>query len=389
MKSKLSRKLKVVLCLALAVATVLCVGVLTSADTVVAKIGDTGYATLADAIAAAEKDDTIVLADDIVLTENAGVTIPAGLTVTLDLNGHHLSNNITEAAASQVILNNGTLTIKDSSAGQTGSISTLSAPDSVGNWNISPRRNWQTVAVNNYGTLTLKSGKIVSTAAGGIAYAIDNMSGATLNVTGGTVETLGATEAIRMFVASTTSANTVNISGGTVTASGAVWIQACGKDGVAGVLNITGGVLNTKTGYRIVGFEADDPGTTLENVKVNVSGGKFSKSEEGTNTGYPFEIENFGGATATFDPSYIELTGGTFWLNAYNHVKNSKEGTLEDLCAKGYTVYENTPEEGWYTVKKTTEASADTVVAKIDETEYATLAEAIAAAKNDDTIVLA
>jgi len=67
----------------------------------VAKVGDTYYKTLADAVAAAD-NNTVTLLKDV----TAGITIPAGKTMTLDLNGKTLTN-----VNDHTILNNGNLTI--------------------------------------------------------------------------------------------------------------------------------------------------------------------------------------------------------------------------------------------------------------------------------------
>lgn len=79
--------------------------------TYVAKIGEAGYETLAEAIAAAESGDTITLLADITNTdytvENAiNIALPAG--VTLDGNNHTLSGNvkITVASAGGVTIKN-------------------------------------------------------------------------------------------------------------------------------------------------------------------------------------------------------------------------------------------------------------------------------------------
>ncbi len=77
----------------------------------VASIGMTGYESLADAIAAAEDDDTITLLKDIY--EN--VTIEAGQQITLDLKGKTLNGGTGTAVAT--ITNHGTLTINDSVGG--------------------------------------------------------------------------------------------------------------------------------------------------------------------------------------------------------------------------------------------------------------------------------
>ena len=76
------------------------------------------YGTLAEAINAAGNGDTVTLLKNV--TEN--VTIPAGKTITLDLNGFTLVNSATAqtntaADRKHTITNNGTLTIKDSVGG--------------------------------------------------------------------------------------------------------------------------------------------------------------------------------------------------------------------------------------------------------------------------------
>ncbi len=68
----------------------------------------------ADALkAAVENGGEVVLGGDI----KANVVIPEGKTVTLDLNGHTLTNN-----SDHTIINYGTLTVEDSSTGETGKV---------------------------------------------------------------------------------------------------------------------------------------------------------------------------------------------------------------------------------------------------------------------------
>ena len=71
---------------------------------IIAAIGSTGYKTLAEAVAAADNATVTLLKDT---TEN--VTIPAGATVTLDLNGKTLTN-----VSGHTITNNGNLTVTGS-----------------------------------------------------------------------------------------------------------------------------------------------------------------------------------------------------------------------------------------------------------------------------------
>lgn len=79
-----------------------------------AKIGEIEYATLTEAVDAANANDTIKILSD----ETGSVEIENGKIITLDLNGKTLTN--TEDA--NTITNNGTLEIVDSSADKTGKV---------------------------------------------------------------------------------------------------------------------------------------------------------------------------------------------------------------------------------------------------------------------------
>ena len=84
--------------------------------TAVAQIGEMAYASVQDAIDAAQTGDTVKLVKD--ATEN--VTIDASKQITLDLNGHTLNGGTGTAKAA--ILNKGNVTITDTSVGKTGTI---------------------------------------------------------------------------------------------------------------------------------------------------------------------------------------------------------------------------------------------------------------------------
>ena len=84
--------------------------------TAVAQIGETAYASVQDAIDAAQADDAVKLLKD--ATEN--ITVDASKQITLDLNGYTLNGGTGSAKAT--ILNKGNVTITDTSAGKTGTI---------------------------------------------------------------------------------------------------------------------------------------------------------------------------------------------------------------------------------------------------------------------------
>lgn len=83
---------------------------------IVATIGSDNYTTLPAAISAVQAGETIILLDDVHMNN---ATVSVGQTVTIDLNGHaiHGDSNV-------VFTNEGVLTIKDTSEGQTGVIDT-------------------------------------------------------------------------------------------------------------------------------------------------------------------------------------------------------------------------------------------------------------------------
>ena len=110
----------------------------------VAKVGDTYYKTLAEAVAAAD-NATVTLLKDV----TANVTIPEGKTITLDLNGKTLSGGKNNDKAA--LLNNGTVTIKDSSAAKTGTIKREDDADMTGT---------SYYVIKNLGTMTIEQANV-------------------------------------------------------------------------------------------------------------------------------------------------------------------------------------------------------------------------------------
>ena len=108
---------------------------------------------------------TITLTDDIAAgtltnpsTDTGIITIPAGKNITIDLAGHKISGSLVtdggSYARAHIILNNGTLTITDSSENHTGEIV-----------NTNTGSNDCTRTVENNGTLTITGGTISGTVA--------------------------------------------------------------------------------------------------------------------------------------------------------------------------------------------------------------------------------
>ena len=129
----------------------------TLVDMPVAKIGNKYYATLAEAVAAAENGATITLLDNVELASTLTV---AGKSITLDLNGKTVSGTCNADQASLVYVeNNAALTVKDSASN--GKITYAKGTSGTG-WTVDVK-----------GAFTLESGTIELTGSWNIGYAVD------------------------------------------------------------------------------------------------------------------------------------------------------------------------------------------------------------------------
>ena len=115
---------------------------------IIAAVGGTKYASLADAVAAAN-GKTIKLLKDV--TEN--VTIPAGKTITLDLNGKNI-----EVTSGCAIVNKGTLTVTGSGNVKTSAASSAAVanfPDATANLNGGTYSSDDWYVIKNMGTMVI------------------------------------------------------------------------------------------------------------------------------------------------------------------------------------------------------------------------------------------
>ena len=192
---------------------------------------------------------TIKIGADMDFNGKDGVVIPEGKTVTIDLNGKKLSLN--KGDNKTIILNKGTLTIKDSSSEGTGLIESETA-------GLNPVRNMLGA------TLIIDGGTIRAKNSGG-RPALDNRGIATIN-DGAKLEHEGNPK----FNGTSAIINNVNddavltINGGTVT----------GDISARGTIIIKSGTLNGKILSVNLGKETYDP-------DVTISGGTFSEIPNG------------------------------------------------------------------------------------------------------------
>ena len=245
MKKILATILALVLALGLT-ATVWAADVSGSTSTKAAKIGDTEYDTLQAAIDAASGSETtvVVLLND--LTES--ITIDSGKNVTIDLNGHKLTNT----DGQHTITNNGTLTITATNGGTVDNVT------------------HQRAAIVNNGTATLNGGTYTRSkensdnnkedAKGNSFYTILSDNGAKMTINEGvTVTNVGHFSSMIRNGGTGASTSTMIINGGTFSGG----LNAI-KNDEAGVLTINGGDFSNTSQFVVMNWH-----------KTTINGGSF------------------------------------------------------------------------------------------------------------------
>ena len=277
----------------------------------VAKVGDTYYKTLADAVTAAD-NATVTLLKDV----TANVTIPADKTITLNLNGMTLTN-----VDDHTILNNGNLTITG-----TGRVDNIShakgalynkgtvvinggtfdrSKENGKTSNDSGSNSWYTI--KNVGSMTIHDGATVQTAGNNAALGkfsslVSNgyfntndyntnkgLEQPILTIDGGTfrggLNTIKNDDRARLTINGGTFSNyyqavvqnhnIAEITGGTFTAASdantetyGIYNCGCGADIDLGTLTVSGGTFTGAT-YAVAEVSS-------QNAIVNISGGQFA-----------------------------------------------------------------------------------------------------------------
>ena len=281
----------------------------------VAKVGDTYYKTLAEAVSAADNNTVTLLKNTV-----EDVVIPADKTITLDLNGKKIVNSTTaqdskvaDDARKHTITNNGTLTIMDSVGG--GVVD-----------NVSHGR----AALYNNGTITeIKGGKFTrsvdnstdsESANGNSWYVVYNAEGATISKISngeflalghfsslfsncGTInEISGGTFTQDHFIAFKNEGTVNKISGGVFSSADESCIQNWGTIG-----EICGGTI-TAGGLGVWNFSSDH-WTSVGKVE-KISGGEISGTTAALRV-YNYDVM-YEGAVADnqTNKAFIKVTGG-------------------------------------------------------------------------------
>lgn len=300
----------------------------------IAKINDTLYGSLQEAIQSAE-NHTVTLGQDFVL--DTPIEIPQGKNVTLELNGHTISKVATSPSPSYLtsVKSGGSLTIKN------GTITfAATTPDTQwGGEGQPPYPGYANNTISNQGTLIIENATIENkTSKGGASYVIDNYAGANLIINEGAVLIQsGGDIAIRMFNGGSGAIN-VTINGGEISGYRAVWIQlASNAPAVAPIMNLTinGGTLTSTDLTYNQAIYSYSYGNDMQNVLINVNGGTFNGDIGLTGGANKTNLETLNISGGTFNGAYgfysygdsakavdaITVTGGTFMTDPTNYVE--------------------------------------------------------------------
>ena len=325
----------------------------------VAMIGEFGYNSVQEAIDAAKIGDVVrLIANEEVSNQNSsGITVGKAKEITLDLNGYSITmlDDATTNKNTQLILNQGNLTIVDLSGSNNGRIST----QYTGGETYDPQKQngyaTNTITSEPGSVLTIKGGIIENTTTDNtIAFAIDGRTNGTLgnvtvNIEGGYIVSKKIT--VRIFANSTTDTGSLNISGGTI--EGRVWVQSSNDYQNLASLNITGGTFNAWGNYEK--FEASIT-EGIFNGEVRevseskfISGGTYSNDiSEFCKDGFDVDITaldndyalSFGSGKVTFTENFetdelitIDTNGN---LDIFGVEGNSLAGLVVD--GNGYNV---------------------------------------------------
>ena len=364
----------------------------------VAKVGNNEYATLAEAIAAANNGDTVTLLDDISVSEQLNIE----KAITIDLGGYTLTNTYAPSKDSYSLLTRVAVTMKNGTYKSTKASArgiaacadftlenaTVEAAGLVGLGCSAPDATYtvkNSTVIGNYAlanfvnnaTINIESSTITGTGVG--IYHNGSNSGLKLTATDSTITAAATGTTNGIYVSGSTdtmaAAGAQQVTLTNCTVSGATAIEVKYTDLTLTDCTVTATVETpsykqanngaTTAGFAVVSTDnATGAATPAPKGTITIQGANGSykgqvglASLETVKTGY-----------ADFKDTTYAISGGSF-----------TKKVLPEYCAEGFIPTQN--EDGTYGVKVAP-------VAKIDTVEYTTLNEAFAAAKDGDTIPL-
>ncbi|WP_418913824.1 S-layer homology domain-containing protein [Agathobaculum sp.] len=317
----------------------------------VAKVGDTYYKTLAEAVAAAKDGDTVTLLKNVVLNS----TLTLNKNMTLDLNGCEISNGSTMGTNYLVsIAANANVSIVGDKANSKISDSRSNAQGTI-------------TAVVVYGKLTVEGDNLtISRGANGIAVKVEDNPG-TLTVNGGTITVDKPTQTSSQAIQNWGNAT---ISGGVFNGDVDSYAYIAANKNYVGNMTIENGTFDGE----VFAAQYTNDGVTwpTKSAKVSIVGGNFKGNiaeyyHNGNNGPQPVEKVNKPDNAAE---SEVTVSDGYFTVDPSAYCVTGKTGVTSDKDGYQYKV-------GTIEVKDENEIKTDTQKG----TTQATLSGEIAADK--------
>ena len=342
--------------LATILALVMAIGVTTTAwadgegtTANVAKIGENGYATLAEAITAAQAGETIVLQANAAINSNTQITKD----VAIDLNGKTVTVTTVGTQNAFEVQNGATFTIKDSGTGgklDLGKFGIMLMNSKLkiegGEIKVSPANPGAGVVVAAIGDseVTMTGGKVVATNTA--CFNAGYFGTQTFNISGGTLESKGASTAL-MGISNNYGGHTeMTISGDTQVVmkdaagnAGSLVSDATGND----VIKVVGGTSDSDiTAYTeetapvvLTGDGTYHIGTTAANAAVrNAASGETVTVVKGnaalTDVPVGVTVANNGAGTVTVNGSGAITEGNPYTVPARYYYNSTTTGTKAD-----------------------------------------------------------
>ena len=373
-----------------------------------AAIGSTSYTTLADAFSAAQSGDVISLNEDVTVSS----MIPVTTSVSLNLNGHTITNDVT--ANRLFRLSDVTFTIN----GDGGSVVTPSTNtqsygfvdfrDASGTAGAST-----SLIVNdtNFEGAT-NEGSLFAFRANGQSIELNNTN---VNLTGG--YTYSIINGYQLKV-------DVNVTGGKYVCNSTNTTAGVFQAGAGSTIDFDGVTVESSVGpvFEVIQSDATFTDCTMVNTSTNSyfascvavsNGGTATVKNCDLTANYPLYVYNSGGkinvdggtytgnvaaikvddSTTTTNTSEVEVSAGTFKGNVQVGEKSDltvSGGTftadVSEYCAENASSYPSVDSEG-NTIYMVLPADTDAVAA-IGSTTYTSLEDAFAAAQEGDTVSL-
>lgn len=342
--------------LATILALVMAIGVTTTAwadgegtTANVAKIGENGYAILAEAITAAQAGETIVLQANAAINSNTQITKD----VAIDLNGKTVTVTTVGTQNAFEVQNGATFTIKDSGTGgklDLGKFGIMLMNSKLkiegGEIKVSPANPGAGVVVAAIGDseVTMTGGKVVATNTA--CFNAGYFGTQTFNISGGTLESKGASTAL-MGISNNFGGHTeMTISGDTQVVmkdaagnAGSLVSDATGND----VIKVVGGTSDSDiTAYTeetapvvLTGDGTYHIGTTAANAAVrNAASGETVTVVKGnaalTDVPVGVTVANNGAGTVTVNGSGAITEGNPYTVPARYYYNSTTTDTKTD-----------------------------------------------------------